>query len=162
MADASSREDIVRGVEILFESVKGNWRNSEAMERENGYAILGALIRGKIGAGPFVPTNTPRPETPFLNFSEREKLSFELLSLVLDFVGYNHESPEDSVINNPLAYRILLVDFDMWRKTAILTQRLYYKQFVTFGVCSKYHVFNSRRLLRMRKYPSQASKALIL
>jgi hypothetical protein len=156
VADASSREDIVRGVEILFESVKSNWRNSEAMERENGYAILGALIRGKIGAGPFAPTNTPRPETSSLNLSEREKLSFELLSLVLCFVGYNHERPEDSVINNPLAYRILLVDFDMWRKTAILTQRLYYKQFITFGLRSKYHVFNSRRLLRMRKYPSQA------
>jgi beige protein homolog 1 len=154
VADASTREDIVRDVEILFESVKGNWRNSEAMERENGYAILGALIRGKVGAGPIVPTSTPRFEASSLNSSEREKLGFELLSLVLDFVGYNHESPEDSVINNPLAYRILLVDFDMWRKTTILTQRLYYKQFVTFGVSSKYHVFNGRRLLRMRKYPS--------
>jgi len=162
VADASTKEDIVRGVEILFESVKGNWRNSEAMERENGYAILGALIRGKTGAGPFVLTNTPKPEASSLNSSERERLSFELLNLVLGFVGYNHQNPEDSVINNPLAYRILLVDFDMWRKTANLTQRLYYKQFVTFGVSSKYHVFNSRRLLRMRKYPSLTSKARIL
>lgn len=161
VADASTREDIVRGVEILFESVKGNWRNSEAMEREDGYAILGALIRGKVGAGPIIPTNTPKSEASSLNSSEREKLSFELLSLVLGFVGYNHELPEDSVINNPLAYRILLVDSDMWRKTAILTQRLYYKQFVSFGVSSKYHVFNSRRLLRMRKYPSQVWKARI-
>ncbi len=162
VADASARDDVVRGVEILFESVKGNWRNSEAMERENGYAILGALIRGKIGAGPIVPTNTPKSEAPSLNSSEREKLSFELLSLVLGFVGYNYESPEDSIINNPLAYRILLVDFDMWRKTAILTQRLYYKQFIIFGVSSKYHVFNGRRLLRMRKYPFQVSKNLYL
>ena len=161
IADASTREDIVRGIEILFESVKGNWRNSEAMERENGYAILGAMIRGKIGAGPTVATNTPKSEASSLSSSEREKLSFELLSLVLGFVGYNHENPEDSVINNPLAYRILLVDFDMWRKTAILTQRLYYKQFVTFGVNSKYHVFNGRRLLRMRKYPFQAWKTRI-
>jgi hypothetical protein len=161
VADASTREDIVRGVEILFESVKGNWRNSEAMEREDGYAILGALIRGKVGAGPIIPTSTLKSEASSLNSSEREKLSFELLSLVLGFVGYNHELPEDSVINNPLAYRILLVDFDMWRKTAILTQRLYYKQFVSFGVSSKYHVFNSRRLLRMRKYRSQVWKARI-
>lgn len=154
VADASTREDIVRGVEILFESVRGNWRNSEAMERENGYAILGALIRGKVGAGSVIPTNTPKSDASSLNSSDREKLSFELLSLVLGFVGYNHQNPENSVINNPLAYRILLVDFDMWRKTAILTQRLYYKQFVTFGVSSKYHLFNGRRLLRMRKYPS--------
>jgi len=28
---------------------------------------------------------------------------------------------------------------------------LYYKQFIVFGVESKFHHFNSRRLLRMRK-----------
>jgi len=160
VADATARDEIVRGIEILFEAVKGNWRNSEAMERENGYAILGAMIRGKVGAGPLITTNTPKSDASSLKSSEREKLSFELLSLVLGFVGYNHESPEDSVINNPLAYRILLVDFDMWRKTAILTQRLYYKQFVTFGVSSKYHAFNGRRLLRMRKRPFNHEKSL--
>jgi len=50
----------------------------------------------------------------------------------------------------------------MWRKTAILTQRLYTSSFVTFGVNSKYHVFNGRRLLRMRKYPFQAWKTRIV
>jgi beige protein homolog 1 len=70
---------------------------------------------------------------------------------VLEFVGYNHENPEESYIINPLAYRILLVDFDMWRKTAPVTQRLYYKQFIVFGVNSKFHQFNSRRLFRMSK-----------
>lgn len=149
--EASSREEIVRAVEILFESVKGSWRNSEAMERENGYAILGALIRGKIGAGTVIASknSVDSAATPY-DLENREKLSFQLLSLVLGFVGYNHESPENSIINNPLAYRILLVDFDMWRKTAIMTQKLYYKQFITFGVRSKYHHFNGGRLLRMR------------
>jgi beige protein homolog 1 len=153
--DATTREDIVRAVEILFESVRGNWRNSEAMEQENGYSILGALIRGKIGSGTVIAsTNAAKSNPSNLNSTELERLSFQLLSLVLGFLGYNHGRPEDSVINNPLAYRILLVDFDMWRKTAVITQRLYYKQFITFGVSSKYHLFNSRRLLRMRRYPS--------
>ncbi|KAI9732926.1 MAG: hypothetical protein M1818_007359 [Claussenomyces sp. TS43310] len=149
---AHSREDIVRAVKILFENVKGSWRNSEAMERENGYAILAALIRGKVGAGVVISSATTvrgLDVTP-LSPEEREKLSFELLSLVLSFVGYSHATPEDSVINNPLAYRVLLVDFDLWRKTATSTQKLYYKQFVIFGVSSKHHHFNSRRLVRMR------------
>jgi hypothetical protein len=148
--NAATKDDIVRSVEVLFESIKNSWRNSEAMERENGYAILGALIRGKVGAG-IVVASKGASEASSLTSDERDQLSFQLLSLVLEFVGYNHEKPEESFIINPLAYRILLVDFDMWRKTAPITQRLYYKQFITFGVNSKFHQFNSRRLFRMRK-----------
>ncbi|KAH6705170.1 hypothetical protein BKA61DRAFT_144345 [Leptodontidium sp. MPI-SDFR-AT-0119] len=147
--NANTKDDIVRAVETLFESIKGSWRNSEAMEKENGYAILGALIRGKVGAG-IVVSSKLAPEPSLMDSDDREKLSFQLLSLVLDFVGYNHQRPEESFIINPLAYRILLVDFDMWRKSATITQKLYYKQFVVFGVNSKFHQFNSRRLFRMR------------
>ncbi|KAB8296169.1 hypothetical protein EYC80_008954 [Monilinia laxa] len=147
---ANTRESIVRAVENLFESINASWRNSEAMERENGYAILGALLRGKMGTGTVISTRTGSSDNSNMSEDDRDKLGFQLLSLVLDFVGYSHEAPEESFIINPLAYRILLVDFDMWRKTALITQRLYYKQFITFGVNSKYHEFNSRRLFRMR------------
>ncbi|KAH0538184.1 hypothetical protein FGG08_005200 [Glutinoglossum americanum] len=148
---ARTREAVVRAVEILFESVKGSWRNSEAMERENGFGILGALLRGKIGAGAIISSSdSGYPPIIEGGLEERDKLSFELLSLVLGFVGYQHDKPEESIIVNPLAYRILLVDFDMWRKTACITQKQYYKQFVTFGNNSKFHHFNSRRLFRMR------------
>ncbi|KAI9773758.1 MAG: hypothetical protein M1839_001990 [Geoglossum umbratile] len=148
---ARTREAVVRAVEILFESVKGSWRNSEAMERENGFGILGALLRGKMGVGVVIAPND-LGGLPVLDggVEERDKLSFELLSLVLGFVGYRHDKPEESIIVNPLAYRILLVDFDMWRKTACITQKQYYKQFVTFGNKSKFHHFNSKRLFRMR------------
>jgi beige protein homolog 1 len=149
--NATTKDDILRAVETLFESIKGSWRNSEAMERENGYAILGALLRGKIGAGVVVSSRNSASEASSMTADDRDKLGFQLLSLVLEFVGYNHEKPEESFIINPLAYRILLVDFDLWRKTAPITQRLYYMQFITFGVNSKCHQFNSRRLFRMRE-----------
>ncbi|KAI9772725.1 MAG: hypothetical protein M1840_000320 [Geoglossum simile] len=148
---ARTREAIVRAVEILFESVKGSWRNSEAMERDNGFGILGALLRGKMGVGVVITPNDPGGLSVVEGGAEeRDKLSFELLSLVLGFVGYRHDKSEESIIVNPLAYRILLVDFDMWRKTACVTQKQYYKQFVTFGNKSKFHHFNSKRLFRMR------------
>jgi len=150
--NAKTKDGILRAVETLFTSINSSWRNSEAMERENGYAILGALLRGKIGAGTVVASRSSSNETSQLSVDDREKLGFQLLSLVLEFVGYNLEHPEESFIVNPLAYRILLVDYDMWRKTAPITQRLYYKQFITFGVQSKFHQFNSRRLFRMRRY----------
>lgn len=148
--DANTKDDIVRAVEILFESIKGSWRNSEAIEKEQGYSILGALLRGKIGAGVVVSSKSGLEPT-VMTSEDRDQLGFQLLSLVLDFVGYNHEKPEDSYIINPLAYRILLIDFDMWRKTALITQKLYYRQFIVFGVKSKFHQFNSTRLHRMRK-----------
>ncbi|TVY17587.1 Beige protein 1-like, partial [Lachnellula arida] len=149
--NAKTKDEIARAVEILFEGIKGSWRNSEAMEHENGYTILGALIRGKIGAGVVVSSRgSNSTEFSAMSADDRDQLGFQLLSLVLDFVGYSHEKPEESYIINPLAYRILLVDFDMWRKTAPITQKLYYKQFITFGVNSKFHQFNSKRLFRMR------------
>lgn len=147
---AKNADDFLRAVELMFLAIKKSWRNSEAMERDNGYAILGMLLRAKLGyatAGSDIPG-----WRLLLTPEERDRLGFQLLSLVLDFVGYKHADPVESFIINPLAYRIMLIDFDTWRKTAPITQELYYKQFVTFAVNSKYHEFNSRRLQRMRKY----------
>lgn len=147
---AKSAEEFLRSVELMFLSIRKSWRNSEAMERDNGYAILGMLLRAKLG---YATAGTDVPSWRLLlTPEERDRSGFQLLSLVLDFVGYKHANPVESFIVNPLAYRILLIDFDTWRKAAPITQELYYKQFVTFAVNSKYHEFNSRRLQRMRKY----------
>lgn len=147
---ASSVETLVRAVEMIFLCINSSWRNSEAMEKDGGYAILGILLKAKLGyGGPATDTVT---EKLSLSDSERNKLCFQLLSLVLGFVGYKHRNPLDSVIVNPLAYRILLVDFDGWRKCGPIVQELYYRQFVDFAVMSKYHQYNNRRLLRMREF----------
>ncbi|KAI0019945.1 hypothetical protein F4780DRAFT_403961 [Xylariomycetidae sp. FL0641] len=145
---ASTADALVRAVEMVFRCTNTSWRNSEAMEKDNGYAILALLLRTKLG---FVATSRESvTEKLVLQDIDKDKLCFQLLSLVLGFVGYNHRTPLDSVIINPLAYRILLFDFEGWRKCAPIVQELYYKQFVTFAVMSKYHQFNNRRLLRMR------------
>ncbi|WYZ39345.1 hypothetical protein EsH8_III_001259 [Colletotrichum jinshuiense] len=146
---ATTVEETVRAVEMTFLCIRKSWRNSEAMERDNGYAILGMLLRAKLGYTVNVGADNANLRLPITN-EERDRLSFQLLSLVLEFVGYNHLEPLESFIVNPLAYRILLIDFDTWRRSASITQELYYKQFVTFSVKSKYHQFNSRRLMRMR------------
>ncbi|KAK6359872.1 hypothetical protein TWF696_001001 [Orbilia brochopaga] len=126
---AKSPEEVCRAVEILFETIKSNWRNSEAMEKENGFGILAYLLRTK--------------ESPGV-------VCRELLDLILIFVGYNMERPEESVLINPLAYRVLLVDFELWRKADIPTQKAYFAQFIVFGSGSINHRFNAKRLLRMR------------
>jgi len=145
---ASTAEELLRSVEMMLLCINTSWRNSEAMERDNGYAILSMMLRAKLGYS-MAASDNPSWRLPLSN-DERDKLSFQLLSLVLNFVGYNHADPIESFIVNPLAYRILLIDPDTWRKSAPITQELYYKQFMTFAVKSKHHQFNSRRLLRMR------------
>lgn len=144
---ASSMSDILRAVELLFAGIKGSWRNSDAMERDNGYQILGVLLRNKLTTvdGPS-SSDSANPMRRNL-----DQLSFQLLSLILSFVGYDHERPEDSIIINPLAYKTLIVDLDVWRLGCLVTQNAYYKQFVVFGVRSKSHVYNSKRLVRMRE-----------
>ncbi|KAK0729868.1 hypothetical protein B0H67DRAFT_13762 [Lasiosphaeris hirsuta] len=145
---ASTAEELLRSVELMLLCINTSWRNSEAMERDNGYAILSMLLRAKLGYS--MTASDQQSWRLVLTNDERDTLSFQLLSLVLNFVGYNHADPIESFIVNPLAYRILLIDPDTWRKSAALTQELYYRQFVTFAVKSKHHQFNSRRLLRMR------------
>ena len=44
---------------------------------------------------------------------------------------------------------------NFWRSTNSAVQKLYYEQFIVFGVNSKFHQFNTKRLLRMRKFLSQ-------
>ncbi|KAL7793709.1 beach domain-containing protein [Trichoderma ceciliae] len=146
---ATSVEEAIHAIEIMFHCIRRNWRNSEAMERDNGYSILGMLLRFKIGYGSGIAGDAQISRLSASN-EERESLAFRILSLVLGFVGYNHAEPIESFIINPLAYRILLIDLDIWRKSGPRVQELYYKQFVTFAVNSKHHDFNSRRLIRMR------------
>ncbi|ODA76470.1 hypothetical protein RJ55_07740 [Drechmeria coniospora] len=143
---ATTAEETIRAIEIMFHCIRKSWRNSEAMERDNGYGILGMLLRFKMGYGNGEP---PVPRL-FISVAERDSLAFRVLSLMLDFLGYNHAEPIESFIVNPLAYRMLLIDLDIWRRSAPRIQELYYKQFLTFAVNSKHHEFNSRRLIRMR------------
>ncbi len=148
---AYSGDAVVRALKILFESVRDNWRNSEAMERENGFGVLSSLLSSKLSLGHTKAMNDNElPNSPSGDKQSLYKLPLEVLTLILEFVGYREDKPEESVINNPLAYRVLLVDSDMWRSVAPSVQRLYYKQFTIFGVGSKYHRFNAKRLSRMR------------
>jgi hypothetical protein len=78
----------------------------------------------------------------------------DLLRLTLGFVGYDFETPSRSIITNPLAYRVLLVDMDVWRFGESQVIVLYYSQFRTFAADSNYRRFNARRLSRMRKCAS--------
>lgn len=60
-------------------------------------------------------------------------------------------SNRDSIINNPLAYRYVILNFEIWKKTAISVQRAQLDQFILFLNTSKMRNFNSKRLPKIRK-----------
>lgn len=155
---AHTNDAIVRALKVLFESVQESWRNSEAMERDNGFGILANLLAAKLSPGNNrIGNEDSSPAIVHEDNRNHELLCLDILALILKFVGYRKEKPEDSVIDNPLAYRVLLVDFDLWRSAAPAVQKMYYEQFTAFGINSKFHQFNTKRLSRMRGWRSSLS-----
>jgi hypothetical protein len=152
---AKTKDEVIRAVQIIFASLENNWRNSEAIERENAYGVLAGLIREKLGFGSLfgdtgLASNRPLPLP--VDLKQREELALELLRMTLAFVGYSEINPENALLINGLAYRFLLVDFDTWRRAPIATQKVYYGQFVHYAAKGKHHKFNAKRLVRMRKF----------
>jgi hypothetical protein len=148
---ATSAETLLLAVEALYESVQDSWRNSEAMEKENAYGILAALIREKLGWGWGSSPSSTKVTTVCSSPEQRSALSLNLLRLTLKFVGYDFEQPNRSIITNPLAYRVLLVDLDIWRHGEMALVELYYSQFCVMASGSQFRRFNAKRLARMRK-----------
>jgi len=149
---AESLDSMLRAVKILLEAVGGNWRNCEAMEQRNGFAVLAEVLRQKIGfaLGGLVMRN---PSSLDVTSEACESFIKKLLGEVLQFVGYDEKRPTESLIINPLAYRVLLVDLDIWRRaTSIDTQKLYYQQFIHFAKGSKHHHYNAKRFQRIRMF----------
>ncbi|KAH7366589.1 hypothetical protein BKA66DRAFT_470544 [Pyrenochaeta sp. MPI-SDFR-AT-0127] len=147
---AETLNSMLRAVNILLEAVGGNWRNCEAMEQRNGFAVLAEVIRQKIGfaMGGIVMRN---PSSLDITPEECESFVMQLLLVILRFVGYDEKRPTESLIINPLAYRVLLVDLEIWRRASSLeTQKLYYLQFVQFAKGSKHHHYNTKRFHRIR------------
>ena len=150
---AQKPEDIIRSLKIILQSVRNNWRNSESMERDNGFGALAVLLASKLEnrEPSFSALSRVGPTSPLVLKHRDAKLDQQALAVILEFIGFREDNPEESVINNPLAYRILLVETDLWRDSSAAVQRIYYDQFVSFVSRSKFHHFNLKRLLRMRK-----------
>ena len=123
--------------------------------------MLANLLASKLTSAQVAALDEDAPSDVVPRQKQYEEFALAVLTLVLQFVGYDVGHPENSIINNPLAYRILLVDLDVWRTLISPVQKLYYEQFVVFGNQSKWHQFNSKRLLRMRKYKAFPSSIVL-
>ena len=68
---ASSAEELLLAVKVLFEVIRLSWRNSEDMERCHGYEILAFLLKAK----------------------KREFINVDLLQVISEFIGVEVEDP---------------------------------------------------------------------
>lgn len=160
---ANTRDSILRAVQILFETIQENWKASESMERDNGFAALAGILRDKISidAGVSMPKRNGDDNADG-GEANGNSLDYELLQLILRALGYDETNVAESIIINPLAYRVLLIDYDTWRRGSLPTQKLYFRQFVHFAQSSKHHIFNVKRLMRMSEWWSFMSSKAIL
>lgn len=148
---ARTTEEVALAVDILLETVCHSWRNSEVMERDGGYAILAMILKEKLVLPPQNNGDSTKTiiaiPTPRL---DRTALSLQVLKSILSFTGYDHENLSKSVINNPLAYKVLIADSSIWRCGPLPVQQLYFGQFLVFAEQSEFKRFNLKRLSRMR------------
>ncbi|KAI8149643.1 hypothetical protein BJV82DRAFT_504949 [Fennellomyces sp. T-0311] len=120
---SETSEMLFKATKVLCETIRYSWRNSEDMERCHGYEILAYLLKQK-----------------------RELITVELMEVLLLFIGKDPVNPEDSLISNPFAYRYILLNFEVWKKTPLEVQKAHLAQFTLFLRTSKKRHFNLKRL----------------
>ncbi|KAI9232881.1 MAG: hypothetical protein BYD32DRAFT_374162 [Podila humilis] len=123
---AKDTATLEKAVLLLDQLIRCSWRNSEDMERIFGYEILGYILKQK-----------------------KTLFSIEMMNTLLSVVGMDLEYPDDSVITNSFAFRHLMLDLDIWRKTDIEIQLLHLEQFKIFLQHSHKSSLNVKRLSTM-------------
>ncbi|KAF9939088.1 hypothetical protein BGZ65_011543, partial [Modicella reniformis] len=120
---AKDTATLEKAVLLLDQLIRCSWRNSEDMERIFGYEILGDILKQK-----------------------KALFSVDMMNTLLSVVGMDLEYPDDSVITNPFAFRHLMLDMDIWKKTDIDVQMLHLEQFKVFLQHSHKSSLNVKRL----------------
>ncbi|CAO3574654.1 unnamed protein product [Mortierella alpina] len=123
---AKDTATLEKAILLLDQLIRCSWRNSEDMERIFGYEILGYILKQK-----------------------KALFSIEMMNTLLSVVGMDLEYPDDSVITNSFAFRHLMLDLDIWRKTDMEIQLLHLEQFKIFLQHSHKSSLNVKRLSTM-------------
>ncbi|EJT97367.1 beach-domain-containing protein [Dacryopinax primogenitus] len=124
---AKNEAELLDALRVLLGILAHSWRNSEEMESYNGYDVVSSLLR----------------KNPSF-------ISEAVLDVILSFVGIDRQNVNRCVIVNTVAYRALLLDFDLWARTALPIQRLYLSHFTLLVSGTTHRRFNIKH--RFAKY----------
>jgi beige protein homolog 1 len=118
---------------VLVALMRNNARTTQEMENIRGYTILAAFL-----------------------YQRSSLLNGAILDKVLELVGIVPDSRyplRAAVIANTLAFRHLIMDYEIWRNTAIDVQRQYFSRLCQLLVHNHQASFNVWRLRKMHWLP---------
>ncbi|EMR10041.1 hypothetical protein PNEG_01795 [Pneumocystis murina B123] len=118
--------DVICATKLTFSFIKNNRRNLEHMEKNHGYEILAKILKNKENIH-----------------------NICLLNSILIFIGCKELDSKNSIILNPLAYKFLILDFEIWKKADEKTIKLYMQHFLSLVLKSSYAKFNIKCLDKM-------------
>lgn len=143
-------------ISLLFTIINNNWRLCKEFENINGYAMLSILL-----------TNYKDKHNKSFNLNLSSKYeNTNLLNLILKHSGYDFGTPYESTIINPLSYRLIVLNFDLFYETDCFELLLYHFQILIYG--SRNEKFNTVELGKMKllrkfiQFLKQTPKAYVL
>lgn len=145
-----------KSLALLFSLLNNNWRLSKEFENINGYGILSVLLTNyKLINKTLVfelgnETESRDIEDDGNEFSSVLFVDEEnnLFKLLLKNIGYDFKNPSESIIINPMAYKFLILNFDIFHDSNSFNLLL--TQLNTFMIDSKYYEFNIMELNKMK------------
>ncbi|GMM36444.1 Bph1 protein [Saccharomycopsis crataegensis] len=120
-------EKLVALLRVLFSLISQHHVFAREMEEKGGYHILSIILKNK-----------------------KKLCGLKVLDTILEFVGYDHDYPAESVIVNSMAYKSLIVDFDIWKDADKETFKFLLFQFTVFSQDSRYHEYNVNKIVKMK------------
>ncbi|EPX74038.1 beige protein [Schizosaccharomyces octosporus yFS286] len=126
---AETVEELNFGLLFYLSAIEDNWRFSEQVEQSHAYEVLAKVLHSK----------------------SHLLISEETLQLISSKAGVHHERSKHPFILNPLLFRYLLLDFDLWskcRNSHLVIQQLSY--IVSLIENNEYSNINIRRLMKMQ------------
>jgi len=162
---SSTEKHLMMTLQIFFEAINHNWRLSEDAEKIQAYETLGLLLRSKAHlitppvhrtllrfAGIMV-NDSPNASSPSPDQLYNSSLSDELASAAKPELEHHNNGLRHSVITNPLAFRFLLLDFDLWSLTSPSVQRFHFESLCGLIETSIWSRFSMKRISKMNLLP---------
>ncbi|VEU22887.1 DEKNAAC103984 [Brettanomyces naardenensis] len=137
VAESNTTDHLVNSLQLLFHVLESDPRSLAEFGSKSGYDVLATLLKTK-----------------------KSLIKMDVLMSILEFIGYNEDSPVDSIIANKLAYCTLISDFEIWQPQRLTgghidpaskdTFKFVLFQLSMFGDGSKYHSYNLKKLDDMK------------
>ena len=116
---SENENDLFHNLSFLLYILETSSEIEQEFVADGGYYILGIILREK-----------------------NRMFTFELVNLILNFVGYNTLNSDESFLKNKLAFRMLIFDFHIWKDCINEIRKFMVFQLIIFIQDTKYKEVN--------------------